>query len=257
MAWNPEQYLKFKEYRNKPIADLLGHVALEDPKRIIDIGCGPGNSTRFLAQRWPQAEIIGLDSSKEMLETAAQALPQVKWAEADASGDLSSFGMFDLVFSNAALQWMPDHERLIPKLFGMLNPGGVLAVQMPQNRNSPLQQALRSLVANETWSVKLPERRPLTYAPNAAAYYYDILSKLPCAFEIWRTHYCHVLDSHEDILEWYKGTGLSPYLSQLNATDQEAFLADVLECAKPLYPVQADGKVLFEFERLFFAASHI
>jgi len=141
-GWNPGQYLQFENERNKPILDLLGRVGLPCPARVIDIGCGPGNSTQFLAKRWPEAEIVGLDSSGAMLEAARKRLPALHWIECDASQDLSHLGRFDLVFSNAALQWMPDHERLIPGLFALLNPGGVLAAQMPHTNATPLPPVL-------------------------------------------------------------------------------------------------------------------
>ena len=241
--WNPGQYLKFESERNKAILDLLGRVGLPCPARAIDIGCGPGNSTEFLCRRWPGAEIIGLDSSKAMLEAAAKRLPGLQWIECDAAGNLSRLGKFDLVFSNAALQWMPDHERVVPAWFAMLKPGGVLAVQVPHNHESPLHLALLAYTESE----------PQVYRP--AGYYYDILSRLTGNFEIWAIDYHHVLDSHEDMIEWYKGTAFRPHLARLNVQGQEKFLADMLSRARELYPLQADGKILFAFKRLFFVAN--
>jgi len=250
--WNPAQYLKFEADRNKPIADLLSHVNLANPARIIDIGCGPGNSTGFLARRWPGAELIGLDSSRAMLEQARATLPDVQWIEQDAAQDLSALGKFDLVFSNAVLQWLPEHERVILAWFALLKPGGVLALQRPHNFDSPLHRTLLELAGSVSWRAKLSESRPQHYHPSA--FYYDILSGMDCAFELWTTKYYHVLGSHEDIIEWYKGTGFRPYLGQLSGRDQAAFLADMLSQIRQLYPPQADGKILFEFERLFFTA---
>ena len=247
--WNPTQYLKFESDRNKPIADLLSHVHLENPARVLDIGCGPGNSTGFLVQRWPEAEVIGLDSSPAMLEQARQSLPGLQWIEQDATRDLSFLGKFDLVFSNAALQFLPDHERVIPNLFGLLNPGGVLAVQLPQNDNSPLRQATQTVASSETWRAKLPYTNP----PQrySIGEYYDILAKLGGKFEIWTTIYHHVMESHEDIMNWDKS---KPFMNQLDAQDKAAFLAELLTQIKQLYPQQADGNILFDFKRLFFVA---
>jgi len=242
--WNPGQYLKFESERGKPIADLLGHVELDAPARVIDIGCGPGNSTEFLAKRWPEAEIIGLDSSRTMLEAARKRLPDLQWAECDAAGDLSRLGKFDLVFSNAALQWMPDHEQLLPRWFALLNPGGVLAVQAPHNHDSPLHRVLLARGGNKS--------RVAQYRP---AEYYDILSELTNEFEIWTTSYHHVLNSHEDMIEWYKGTGFRPHLEKLDARGQEVFLAEMLEQVRELYPPLTDGNILFKFKRLFFTAT--
>ncbi|MDR2687001.1 MAG: methyltransferase domain-containing protein [Oscillospiraceae bacterium] len=250
--WNPGQYLKFENERNKPITDLLSRVHLPCPKRVLDIGCGPGNSTGFLARRWPDAEMIGLDSSQAMLEAARERLPGPCWIECDATGDLSHLGRFDLVFSNAALQWMPDHERVVPAWFAMLKPGGVLAIQAPGNFNSPLHQALLATAGNEKWRGALQQAKPQNY--RAARYYYDILSKFTDKFELWAVEYHHVLDSHEDMIEWYKGAGFRPYLAELDTRGQAAFLDDMLEQARALYPPQADGKILFEFRRLFFTA---
>jgi len=250
--WNPGLYLRFESERGKPIADLLARVGLPCPARVIDIGCGPGNSTECLARRWPGAEIVGLDSSKAMLEAAARRLPGPRWVERDAAGDLSGLGPFDLVFSNAALQWMPAHERVLPAWFALLRPGGVLAVQAPNNFDSPLHQALLALAGSEKWRGALPQARPQNY--RDAGYYYDILSRLTADFELWATVYYHVLDCHEDMIEWYKGTGFRPYLEPLDAPGQAEFLADMLEQARALYAPQADGKILFEFKRLFFTA---
>ena len=241
--WNPGQYLKFEGERGKPVLDLLGRVRLPCPARMIDIGCGPGNSTEFLAKRWPGAEIIGLDSSKSMLEAARKRLPDIRWAEYDASGDLSHLGTFDLVFSNAALQWMPAHEQVLPRWFGLLRPGGVLAVQVPHNHDSPLH---RALLARDENNSRVTQYRP--------ADYYEILSRLTDEFEIWTTEYHHVLDSHEDMIEWYKGTGFRPHLERLDARGQARFLAEMLEQVRALYAPQSDGKILFAFKRLFFTA---
>jgi len=225
-GWVPGQYLKFEAERGRPVTDLLGRVGLPCPARVIDIGCGPGNSTQFLAKRWPEAEIVGLDSDGAMLEAARKRLPALRWIECDATGDLSHLGKFDLVFSNAALQWMPDHERLIPGLFALLNPGGVLAVQVPHTNASPLHRFLEQ-----------PMQR---IEPGR---YYDILSGLTDSFDLWATTYFHVMDSHGDIIEWYRG--------KPNFTE---FPNDILARVRELYPPQADGKILFEFKRLFFTA---
>jgi len=242
--WSPRQYLKFESERGKPIRDLLGRVRLPCPARVIDVGCGPGNSAEFLAQRWPEAEITGLDNSQAMLEAARRRLPDVQWLAGDAGGDLSSLGTFDLAFSNAALQWMPDHDKLIPGLFALLNPGGALAVQMPHNFDSPLHLALLARAGENP--------RAMQY--HSAGYYYDILARLTGDFEIWSVIYQHVLDCHEDMVEWYKGTGFRPYLDCLDEQGQADFLADMLTQVRKLYPPQRDGKILFEFKRLFFTA---
>ncbi|MCL1964058.1 MAG: methyltransferase domain-containing protein [Firmicutes bacterium] len=253
--WDPALYLRFESDRNKPITDLLHHIELASPKRAIDIGCGPGNSTGFVARRWPEAEVIGLDSSKAMLETARKAYPHLQWVEYDATQGLAPLGPFDLVFSNAALQWMPDQTRVVPDFFGLLSPGGVLAVQIPHNVDSPLHQAMQTLAKSQKWRGRLPKGNPIQYHP--VGFYYDILAALTGAFEIWTTRYHHVLNAHEEIVEWYKGTGFRPYLDQLDTPGQAEFLADMLAEVRPLYPAQSDGRILFTFERLFFVGTKI
>ena len=243
-GWDPGQYLKFESERGRPVTDLLGRVRLPCPARVTDIGCGPGNSTQFLAKRWPEAEITGLDSDGAMLEAARRRLPSLHWIEGDASQDLSHLGKFNLVFSNAALQWMPDHERLLPRWFALLNPGGVLAVQVPHNHDSPLHRILLARGGNES---RVKQYRP--------AEYYDILAKLTNVFEIWTIEYHHVLNCYEDVIEWYKGTGFRPHLEKLDGPGREAFLAEMLTHVRELYKPQADGKILFEFKRLFFTAN--
>ncbi|MCL2486152.1 MAG: methyltransferase domain-containing protein, partial [Oscillospiraceae bacterium] len=164
-------------------------------------------------------------------------------------------GKFDLVFSNAALQWMPEQERVVPGWFELLSPGGVLAVQLPNNFASPLHQAMLAMAQSEKWRSRIAEVRQIQYF--SAGYYYDILAKLPGEFEIWTTTYQHVLDSHEDIVEWYKGTGFRPYLNQLDEQGQAGFLDDMLSEVRRLYPPRFDGKILFEFERLFFVVKRV
>jgi len=250
--WNPEQYLKFENDRNKPIIDLLNHIELKSPKRIIDIGCGPGNSTGFLARQWPQAEVIGLDSSAAMLEVAKRNFPELKWVQHDATNDISHLGKFDLVLSNAAMHWMQNHDHIVPGFFNLLNPGGVLAVQIPHNYDSPLDQALQAISNSEKWRDQLSANSPVKYYP--AGYYYDILSNLTADFEIWITRYHHILNFHEDIIEWYQGTGFRPYLNQLDEKGKVEFLTDILVQVKQLYTPQVDGKIIFDFKRLFFMA---
>ena len=250
--WNPALYLQFEAERNKPIRDLLAHVDCHAPGRVIDIGCGPGNSTRFLAARWPAAELVGLDRSKAMLEAARKALPGARWLEGDAAGELSELGAFDVVFSNSVLQWLGDHDRVISRWFGLLKPGGALAVQLPHNTASPLHLALMALVQSDAWHGKFSEFRQVSHL--SPGYYYEVLSALPCVFELWTTIHHHVLGSHADMIEWYRSTGFKPYLDQLGAAEQRLFLDEMRTEIRRLYPPQADGKILFDFERLFFVA---
>lgn len=249
--WKPELYLEFKKQRTQPAIDLVSRIDLTAPKRIIDIGCGPGNSTATLKNRWPNAEIIGIDCSPTMIEQANKTDGDINWICADASDDLGNLGKFDIVFSNAAIQWMPRHEALLPRLFSLLDVGGVLAVQVPDTTHMPVHMSLQSLVQSGRWSNKFSGET--SHSTFFAPYYYDILSKLSSDINLWETHYYHVMENHQSIVQWYSSTGLKPYLDRLeSASDQTDFLAEFENALKFAYPKQMDGLVLFPFTRIFF-----
>lgn len=249
--WNPDLYLKFKEGRNKPIFDLISHIPLTQPGRIIDIGCGPGNSTIALKNKFPDADITGIDNSSNMIEAAKKAHPEIAFKIIDINNDLCSLGKFDIVFSNAVLQWLGNHDILILRLFDLLNTNGVLAVQIPYNFGTPVHGALCELVESEKWSRYFDIKRPQNY--RSVGYYYDIISSFCDRFDIWTTKHVHILNTHLDIIEWYKSTGFKVYLEQLK---DEAlindFLSDILTAIEKIYKPQENNKILFEFERLFF-----
>lgn len=251
--WNPSLYLKFGDERTQPARDLLHRVELERPGRVLDVGCGPGNSTMLLARRWPDAEVIGLDSSASMLEQARNEHPHLRWIEGDAGQDMPELGTFDVVFSNAALQWIPDHDAMIPRLFGMLKPGGVLAVQIPQNFESPMHNAVRDAAKAAAWRTHIKPGVTQIYEPMQA--YYDRLARLTDDARLWHTTYYHILDSHEHLIDWSRATYMRTYLNQLD-TDalKKEFEQDVLALARTAYPVQPTGKIIFPFKRFFFIA---
>lgn len=252
--WQPDQYLKFKKERTQPSIDLVTRIEHENPKRIIDIGCGPGNSTAILKERWPDAEIYGLDNSKPMLEKAARDYPNINWILKGADEDLSGLGKFDIVFSNAALQWIPDHEKLLPGLMDLLHEGGVLAVQVPFVRPLPIYACLGPLIKSDKWSpyFKQPPIYPRHFPHD---HYYDILCTLTRSITMWQTDYIHVLPSPEAIVEWYKGTGLVPFLSLVPDALKADFTADYGEQIAKAYLPKADGQVLLPFTRIFFMAT--
>ncbi len=252
--WNPNLYLKFKKERTQPVKDLISRIQLEQPHRILDIGCGPGNSTRKLQKRWPNATIVGVDSSANMIEKASKESPNIQWIHGDANRDLSHLGTYDLVFSNAAIQWMPNHDILIPKLFSLVNRLGVLAIQIPNVSKMPMQIALEETASSKKWEhINIEED---VFTLHEADYYYDLLNKLSHDIYIWETHYYHVMESHQQIINWYRSTGMKPYLDRLsNVAEKEDFAEDVLHKIEKAYKEQKDGQVLFPFKRLFFIAS--
>ena len=252
--WNPNLYMKYANERTQPAIDLIARIHLTTPDRIIDIGCGPGNSTNALKTRWPDADLTGLDSSAAMIEQAGINYPDIKWICADAADDLRSLGKYDLVFSNAALQWLPDQDIVLRNLYGLLNSGGVLAVQVPNTVNMPLRIELKKLADSEKWKDRF-RNFDTTHAVNQAGYYYDILSRLSSEIYLWQTDYYHVMDSHDDIIKWYSSTGLRPYLDILTEEEITHFLYDYKKLLEASYETSSsNGKILFPFTRIFFTA---
>jgi trans-aconitate 2-methyltransferase len=251
MAWNAARYLAFAGERTRACRDLAARLEIPSPRRVIDLGCGPGNSTAVLAARWPDAQITGLDSSPEMLAAARAAHPAVQWVEGDIAGwAVSAADPFDLVFSNAALQWVPDHAALLPLLLAHVAPGGALAFQVPVSFDSPAQRLIRELADSPGWRNRFCSR-PADWHSEPPGFYYDVLASDSARVDLWQTDYFHVMDGPEAIVEWYRGTGLRPFLDALPQGDREAFLAEYLTALRPWYPPQADSRVLFPFRRLF------
>lgn len=251
--WNAEQYLKFADERNRPSLDLIARIAVARPERIMDLGCGPGNSTAMLRRRWPEADITGLDNSEEMIAAAVESHPEGKWILADA-GTWTAQMEFDIVFSNAALHWVPDHEHLFPRLFSRLAPGGALAVQMPAHYNSSLQKTIAEVAKDPLWS-RLMDGPLNAMTKKPPSFYYNLLQPRAARLEIWETEYYHAMDGPRAILEWFRGTGLRPYLAALESEAQkQRFEGMLLERYTKSYPRQNDGRILFPFRRLFIIA---
>ncbi len=253
-AWNPKQYLKFDEERTRPCQDLVNRVLVKQPRRVIDLGCGPGNSSRVVAGRWLHAEITGLDSSPDMIAAARQLLPQVKWItggfESWAAGATGS-EVYDVVFSNAAFQWVADHATAFPQIFKHVAPGGALAAQMPANYGDPVHRLMRDMARSAAWQRSFPNGAK-EWRTEEFAYYYDVFAPLASHLDIWETDYLQVMPNLEAIVEFFKGTALRPYLGLLQSElDRERFLAEYLEGLRPLYLPRPDGRVLFPFKRIF------
>ncbi len=251
--WNSAQYLKFERQRTQPSADLAKRIGLTDPKRILDIGCGPGNSTALLKRFFPDAEVVGADNSENMLEKARASHPDLSFVRCDAETELGTLGGgYDVVFSNACIQWIPDHHKLIGEMFSLLGRGGVLAVQLPMSDGEPLFQIIREVAAEPRWGLGSMQLRTLSILSPAE--YFDILSGLTEEFELWETAYYHRMPSHQALIEWVKGTRLRPYLSALSPAEAAEFEGELLRRASKVYPVQPNGEILFRFNRFFFTA---
>jgi trans-aconitate 2-methyltransferase len=251
-AWSPTQYAKFEDERNRPAIELLARVPLENPLRVVDLGCGPGNSTELLAGRFPKAEVIGLDNSPDMLAAARKRLPNTRFIEADVA-QWTPDAPVDLLFSNATFQWIPGHQAVLKRLTGLLAPGGAFAMQVPDNLAEPTHTSMREVALAGPWKGKFtaPIVREEIRSP---AVYYDLLKPISARVDIWSTIYNHVLAGPAAILDWVLGTGLRPYLARLDESERAAFLERYLERMTEAYPPLVDGKVLLRFPRLFLVA---
>ena len=247
--WNPQQYLKFQKQRTQPSRDLAARVADRNPRTVADIGCGPGNSTAVLREVFPQAEIVGLDNSPDMIEKARREHPDLVFRQGDAR---QLEGTWDLLFSNACLQWIPNHDTLIPSLMDKLNNGGVLAVQIPMNGEEPLSQLIKEIADEPQWGLRnIPMPPNETLTPSE---YYDILSGCSSAFDSWEIKYYHPLADHKALVDWVKGTRLRPYLDFLGDKRGAEFEKEIVNRSKRAYPLTKNGKVVLGFRRFFFVA---
>jgi trans-aconitate 2-methyltransferase len=251
-TWDPTLYLAFADHRLRPAFDLLARIPLEAPRTIYDLGCGPGNVTALLAARWPGARVIGVDSSTAMLSRARATAAAVEWREADIRAWTPTEAP-DLVFSNATLHWLDDHERLLPRLAGFLAPGGVLAIQMPHNHASPSHTAIRATAEAGPWRERLRDVCGISPVHDPAAYH-RILARRCTSLDIWRTEYLHVLEGDDPVAAWTKGTALRPYLDALTEPERSAFFADYAARVAATHPKEPDGRTLFPFLRLFVVA---
>ncbi len=253
MSWHPETYARFLGPRTRPALDLVNAVPLATVHYAADLGCGPGNSTAVLRARWPNAALTGIDSSPEMLAAAAREGPAgVRWEQAD----LRSYrpeSPLDLLFSNATLQWVDEHETLFPRLLEAVRPGGVLAVQMPRNFEAPSHVALRELAAEPPWRDALNGVLRLEPVASPAAY----LGWLAGAttLDVWETEYHHVLEGEDPVLSWVSGTALVPVRAALGDHAFPPFRAALGERLRVAYPARHDGRTVFPFRRIFVVAT--
>lgn len=250
--WDPKQYLAFGNERLQPALDLLARIPLEAPKRIVDLGCGPGNVTGFLMARWPEAKVCGVDGSAEMLERARAEHPDVEWVQADMSAWTPKESV-DLIYSNAALHWLDNHAEVFPRVMGYVAEGGFLAAQMPRNWFAPSHTLITEIVKDGPWHATLePLLRPNpTGGPED---YYEILSPHTSSLALWETEYCQILDGENPVAEFVKGSQLKRFLDALDEPMKTDFWAEYRRRIAAAYPKRGDGKTLFPFRRLFIVA---
>lgn len=247
--WSPEQYLRFKRERTRPAADLLAQIDNVSPGHVVDLGCGPGNSTEILVERWPKARVEGFDTSPSMLASARKLLPAVRFFEADAASWEPS-GSEDVLFANALFQWLPNRLDIFARLLGRLRAGATLAVQMPDNLDEPSHAGMREAAAAGPWQAKITGERIALATPGA---YYERL-KLLAGIDMWRTTYFHRVEGVSGIIDWVKATGLRPYLDPLDPSEAAGFLDAYRRRLEAAYTVQTDGSVLLPFPRFFLMA---
>jgi trans-aconitate 2-methyltransferase len=254
-TWDPQQYLTFAGERARPALDLLGRIRAGAPATVFDLGCGAGNVTRVLAERWPGARVTGVDSSAAMLERARAAAPDLEFVARDlASWTAPAPASADVVFSNAALHWLDDHPALFARLMAQLAPGGTLAVQMPRNHGAASHSIMLEAAHAGPWRARLARVRGIRPVHEPAAYY-RMLAPLAARLDIWETEYLHVLEGEDPVVAWTRGTGLRPYLDALDEEEQQRdFLSAYAERIARAYPPEPDGRTLFRFRRTFIVA---
>ena len=250
-GWDPDIYLRYEVYRARPALDLMEQIQLDVDGPIVDLGCGPGNVTKQLKDKWPDRDVTGVDKSEAMLVKARDTFGDdvITWQQ----GDIATWTpdhQFALAFSNAAFHWVPDHQRVLPQILAAVKSGGWLAFQIPVTEETAYQQCIRQTVQSNQWRGKLAEiwmyKNPMPPEPL-----YDLLAPACASVDIWVTDYHHVLEGENPVVDWIMGTGLTPYLAVLNEAEQAAFIAECSARVLAAYPKQADGKTLFLMKRIF------
>ena len=249
-AWDPGQDLRFEGERLRPALDLIARIEHPAPRRVVDLGCGAGNALPVLAARFAGAEVRGVDGSPAMLDRARGAGFATELADITA---WTPAAPVDVLFSNAALHWLPDHAALFPRLLGCLAPGGVLAVQMPAMHDAPVRTLQAEVAARGPWAARLAGVDSARSVPPPEAYY-DLLAPRVAALEQWVTEYVHVLRGPDPVVQWAMGTSLKPYLDALDEPLRAGFLAAYAEALRPHYRPRADGAVLLAYRRQFILA---
>jgi len=251
-TWDPAQYLRFSNERLRPALDLLAQIPLDTARHVVDLGCGPGNVTPILKQRFPAADVLGIDGSPDMLAKARTAAPDCRFE----TGDFNTWAPAtppDLIYSNAALHWVTGHETLFPRLLKTLAPGGVLAIQMPSMHDAPLRALQNEVAATGPWAPHLADAG-FARGLLSTGTYYDILRPVAARLDMWETTFLHVLQGENAVTEWAAGSSLRPFLDALPADLKQPFRDAYSEALRPHYPRRADGTTLLPFKRLFIVA---
>jgi trans-aconitate 2-methyltransferase len=256
LDWNPALYRRYEDERTRPARELLARVPLAEAAHAVDLGCGPGNSTELLTERFPGAAVVGIDNSEAMLESARQRLPQARFELSDISAWQPALPP-DLIYANASLQWVPDHEALLPRLFAALAPGGVLAIQMPDNREEPTHRLMREIASEAPWAQAIGDAERLRTPLLGLNGYYDLLAAQGAQVDVWRTVFQHPMADAAAIVDWVRGTGLKPFVDGLPPGLQASYLDQYQRRIDAAYPARTDGKRLLAFPRLFIVARRV
>jgi trans-aconitate 2-methyltransferase len=253
MSWDPQQYARFSGQRLRPALDLIARIPIEHPRTVVDLGCGTGNVTQILRQRWPHARVTGVDGSPQMLAEARKVEADIAWEQIDVAA-WSPPEKIDLIFSNAALHWLDDHPSLFARLCANIAAGGVLAVQMPRNFAAPSHTLMHELASSPPWHDALATllRPQPVLSPDT---YYGLLAPNARSLDIWETEYLQILEGENPVAQWTKGTWLAPLLAALAPGARAAFESEYRRRVAQAYARQPDGRTLFPFKRLFIVAS--
>ena len=250
--WNPQTYLAYADQRSRPFFDLLARVGAESPRRVADLGCGPGNLTEHLAERWPDAVIEAWDNSAEMVAAARER--GIDARVGDVRAWIPAPGT-DVVLSNAALHWIPEHAELLVRWVRRLEPGAWIAVQVPGNFDAPSHASIRVLADRHPWSEPLrdiPFR--IGRVVESPGRYAELLTDAGCSVDVWESTYIHELTGENPVLNWITGTALTPVRDRLTDEQWLRFRAELLPMLDAAYPVRPDGRTFFPFRRIFIVA---
>ena len=258
MDWDADLYDRFADERTRPARDLLARVFVRQPRSVIDLGCGTGTSTELLARRWPDAQLVGLESSPAMLDAAQERVTNARFERGDVEGFAAELGpdaqRFDVVFANAVLHWVPDHATLLRRLLARVVPGGALALQVPDNEDEPSHRLMRVVAEAKRWREQLTRAAGARTKVASLEQLHAWLARGGVAVDVWRTTYLHALAGPDAIVDWFRATGLRPFLAPLGEAQREAFLTEYVRRLAHAYPRAEAGRVLLRFPRTFAVA---